>query len=154
MFHGQFVTLQVLVIDPTNNRLEIANAGHPPPLACEGDGSAARPLTVEPQLVLGIQPDVPYPTQQFDLSPGSALLLYTDGVIDAVAEDGARFDAERLAASLAGGCDSAASLLQGVVNTLNAFRGERELVDDLTLVAVALQPSGADAAERQAAVMA
>ena len=39
MFHGQFVTIQVLVIDPANNRLELANAGHPPPLTCDGDAA-------------------------------------------------------------------------------------------------------------------
>ena len=43
MFHGQFVTIQVLVIDPANNRLELANAGHPPPLTCDGDAERVQP---------------------------------------------------------------------------------------------------------------
>ena len=152
MFHGQFVTIQVLVIDPANTRLDIANAGHPPPLTCDGDAGAFSPLKVEPQLVLGIQPDVPYPTQRFDIAPCCGILLYTDGVLDAVAEDGTRFDAERLAASVSGRCASAEALVGTVVDALNAFRGERELVDDLTVVAVQLQPAGV--AKPQAAAMA
>jgi serine phosphatase RsbU (regulator of sigma subunit) len=147
MFHGQFVTIQVLVIDPVHHRLELANAGHPPPLVSEGrgngDGTTFRPLKVEPQLVLGIQPDVKYPTERFDLTPGCGVLLYTDGVLDAVAEDGKRFDAERLQSSVTARCTTAAELVRSVVETISQFRGERELVDDLTIVAVQLQPAGA-----------
>ena len=103
--------------------------------------------------MLGIQPDVPYPTQRFDIAPCCGILLYTDGVLDAVAEDGTRFDAGRLAGSVSGGrCASAEALVGTVVDALNAFRGERELVDDLTLVAMQLQPAGA--AKPQAAAMA
>jgi serine phosphatase RsbU (regulator of sigma subunit) len=160
MFHGQFVTIQVLVIDPVHHRVELANAGHPPPLVCDAaadgngdadaDGSgdrnaaiACRPLKVEPQLVLGIQSGVEYPTERFELSPCSGMLLYTDGVLDAVSVDGHRFDVERLRTSVNSSCASAAELVQSVVDTLTKFRGGRELVDDLTLVAVQLQPATA-----------
>jgi serine phosphatase RsbU (regulator of sigma subunit) len=141
MFHGQFVTMQVLVVDCDTGRVEVANAGHPPPLA--SDGESFQPLKVEPQLVLGIQPDVAYPTERYDLAPGAALLLYTDGVLDAVAVDGKRFEADRLVRSIYGRYENAGALIEDVLASVNQFRGERELVDDLTLVALQLQPSAA-----------
>ncbi len=69
-FNGQFVTMLVAVIDPANLRLELATAGHPSPLLT--DGRTFRPLTVEPQLVLGVDPDAEYPTESHDLPPGPA----------------------------------------------------------------------------------
>jgi serine phosphatase RsbU (regulator of sigma subunit) len=140
VFHGQFVTMQVMVVDCENGKLSVANAGHPPPLMGNGD-AAFSPLKVDPQLVLGIQPDVDYPTQHFDMSPGSAVLLYTDGVVDAVGVDGTRFDAERLSRSLTGQRENAAGLVQAVIDAVNDFRGGHDLVDDLTLVAVHVQGS-------------
>ena len=150
MFHGQFVTMQVLVIDCDTGRVEVANAGHPPPLV--SDGESIQPVKLEPQLVLGILPDVDYPTERFELSPGSALLLYTDGVLDAVAVDGKRFEADRLTRSIYGRYETAAGLVGAVIAAVNEFRGARALVDDLTLVAVQLQPSVAREPSEAAAV--
>ena len=54
--------MQVLVIDARTGNVEIATAGHPPPLI--GDGESFRALKVEPQLVLGVDPATQYPTER------------------------------------------------------------------------------------------
>ena len=89
VFSGQFVTMQILLIDFENRQIDIASAGHPPPLMCDGD--TVRPMPLDPQLVLGVDETTEYPTQRVPLNAGSGLLLYTDGVCDAIAPSGERF---------------------------------------------------------------
>jgi serine phosphatase RsbU (regulator of sigma subunit)/type II secretory pathway pseudopilin PulG len=123
-FNGQFVTMQLLVIDPTRRTIELATAGHPAPLLAEAvsngqpteKGTAAnlpavtaapptntlafRPLKLEPQLVLGVEADTTYDTEHFTLPVGATLLLYTDGAADVQAPDGRRFGNDGLRRSL------------------------------------------------------
>jgi GAF domain-containing protein len=58
-----------------------ANAGHPPPLRIDPDGSG-RLLTETQGLVLGAQPDVVRSCAEVALPPGATLLLYTDGLTE------------------------------------------------------------------------
>lgn len=151
VFNGQFVTLLLLVIDGESGAVEMATAGHPAPLLViendHGGPAAIRPLSIEPQLVLGVEEDVSYETEHVDLGPGSSLLLYTDGAPDVEAPDGRRFGSEGLRKALprqtSSPADGARALVDAVVKAVNAFRGSRQLGDDLTLVAVKLKSAGA-----------
>lgn len=136
VFNGQFVTMQVLVIDPKTGWVQIATAGHPAPLI--NDGSGFRSLEIEPQLVAGVDSSMVYPTETFHLSPGSSLLLYTDGVVETEDRSGNRLRTEGLQSSLAGPMENAEQLLQRAVSAVNTFRRGEHLRDDLTLVAVHL----------------
>jgi phosphoserine phosphatase RsbU/P len=138
VFNGQFVTLQIVVLDPQSDRVEIATAGHPPPLVSED--ARFRLVPLEPNLVLGVERDSTYASESFDLSPRSTLLLYTDGVLDAEAATGGRFGSARLCEALAGTFDSAQSLIDAVLAEINRFTRGCPLGDDLTLVAVQVQP--------------
>lgn len=138
VFNGQFVTLQIVVFDPRNDRVDVGTAGHPPPLI--GDAEGFRPLTLEPNLVLGVERDSTYATESFELSPLSTLLLYTDGVLDAESPSGERFGLDRFRHSADGHFESAQALVDAVLTTIDAFRLRRPISDDLTLVAVQLQP--------------
>ena len=137
VFNGQFVTLQILVFDPANDRLEVGTAGHPPPLV--SDGSRFYPLLLEPNLVLGVEKEATYQTESFDLSRLSTVLLYTDGVLDAEAPSDDRFGLARLTQSLDGAFDTAQAMIDAVLHSINSFRVRRPLSDDLTLVAIQLQ---------------
>ena len=89
-----------------------------------------------PQLVLGIEKGVVFPSEHFDLPDNADIVLYTDGVLDAVAPDGTRFGPENLDDALVGQIDSPEHCLNKLLTALASFRGEHELVDDLTIVAV------------------
>jgi serine phosphatase RsbU (regulator of sigma subunit) len=141
VFNGQFVTMQILVIDPETGELKIGTAGHPPPLVSEGDGFS--PLSLEPQLVLGVDPLAAYRTEQYSLIPGSELLLYTDGVVEAQNAAGKRLRLDGLRGALADSYSNAQPLLDAVLAAVNAFRGSEELSDDLTLVAIRFEPQEA-----------
>ena len=136
-FNGQFVTMLVLVIDVHKGTVELAAAGHPPPLV--GRGEQFEILPVEPELVLGVDADQTYTTQRFTLARGSSLVLYTDGVIDVLNERGERFFVEGLAKSLYGRYEHAQAIIDTIIRAVNEFRGQQPIPDDLTLVAVQLQ---------------
>jgi serine phosphatase RsbU (regulator of sigma subunit) len=157
MFNGQFVTLQVLVLDPDGGPLEICSAGHPAPLiadpAAKDPAAGFRPLPIESQLVLGVDPDAHYETTTLNLPPFASLLLFTDGAIDLLAPNGKRLGNDGLHHTcpprLLSPKDTAKrgdakAMLDAVVHATNHFRGSRELDDDLTFVAIRLtQPSPA-----------
>jgi serine phosphatase RsbU (regulator of sigma subunit) len=135
VFNGQFVTMAILVIDPAKQTLDLSLAGHMPPLI--GENGIFRPLPSEPQLVLGVEPDETFPTERYALAPGSLLILYTDGVIDAVAPSGERFRLAGVEQALQSTHPTTASTAIAAVTTaVDHFRAGRDLADDLTLVAV------------------
>ena len=142
VFNGQFVTMQILVFDLETGQVELATGGHPPPLVAE-NGDGLRPLPVEPQLMLGVEPDTTYPTERYDLPSGAHLLLYTDGVTDLQDPDGARLHGEGLLERAQGHHGTARDLLNTVLTGLSRFRGSRELGDDLTIVAIRLERQSA-----------
>ncbi|MFI6740371.1 SpoIIE family protein phosphatase [Nonomuraea sp. NPDC050451] len=82
--HG-LTTMCHALYDPANGRLELANAGHLPPLLAGGDG-VAEPLPVHHGLALGVDPNFRYTTETFTLPAGSTLLLYTDGLVETPAD--------------------------------------------------------------------
>ncbi len=137
VFNGQFVTMLILVLDFERNELLAASAGHAGPLV--SDGQSFQPLPVQPQLVVGVEQTISFPTQRFPISLGSSMLLYTDGAIDVQNGQGERFSEERLQRSLHGRFDRADDLLDAALNAVNEFRGGQELSDDLTFVAIHLQ---------------
>jgi PAS domain S-box-containing protein len=76
-------TVVVAVVDPVRSTVEVARAGHPPPLLLTAEGARSMdPDDSRVGLMLGVSPDVTYPRQVVDVEPGTGLLLYTDGVIE------------------------------------------------------------------------
>jgi len=141
IFNGQFVTLQITVLDPDGGAVEVASAGHPAPLIAGQSGFEA--LAVDSQLVLGVDPDAAYHTSTIDLPAGASLLMFTDGAHDVQAPNDKRLGTAGLLSACpdVGGENAPAShnarwLLDAVVARINRFRGSRELGDDLTLVAI------------------
>jgi sigma-B regulation protein RsbU (phosphoserine phosphatase) len=137
VFSGQFVTMILAVLDLDQGVMDVANAGHPPPLIAEG--AQFETLNVRPQLVLGIDSDVSFPTERFALSGRSSIVLYTDGAVEAVAPGGQRYSIEGLRDALGGAYGSGQALLDDVVKAVNAFRRSAPLADDLTVVAIQVQ---------------
>jgi sigma-B regulation protein RsbU (phosphoserine phosphatase) len=129
------------VLELENATVDIATAGHPPPLV--GSGEEFKPLGIDPQLVLGVEPSSRFPTQRFQLPRNANLLLYTDGVIDAQSATGERFNEEGLAQAIYGKFDNAQAILDTALEAINTFRQGRDLNDDLTLVAIQLQATPA-----------
>ena len=154
VFGGQFVTLLVAVLDNDRRTIEMACAGHHPPLML-ADGQYS-PLAVDSGLVLGVDEDVAYACVSHELpEEARALLFYTDGVTEAADAAGRRYSMDQLAADLPKAVDTAEDLAQAAVDAADRFAGSREHEDDLTLVAVLLadpeptpEPADTDHARR------
>ena len=130
---GKFITLVYILIDGSNGVLAAAGAGHPPPRIIGADGSVTG---LEARgLVLGIEHAQHYEEVRASLDVGGAVVLYTDGVIEA-RRDGELYGVERLDRVLFDRRDlSANELAQVVLDDCRAFaRGE--LADDCAVVVV------------------
>jgi serine phosphatase RsbU (regulator of sigma subunit) len=144
-FNGQFVTMSLLVLDTRQHTIQLATAGHPAPLFADAEGF--RRLEIEPELVLGVDPDAAYPTKRLLLPSDARILLYTDGVIDAATTAGTRFSMTGLLAALAQPSTDAQEMVDAVTRAVDRFRHGHDLSDDLTLVAIQLQHPATNAAE-------
>jgi sigma-B regulation protein RsbU (phosphoserine phosphatase) len=89
---GQFVTMIYAVLDARTRQLTLASAGHLRPLLINGDCSF---IDVETGLPLGLASST-YPEYAMHLNPGSGLLLYTDGITEAMNHGDEEFGPARL----------------------------------------------------------
>lgn len=136
-----FVTLFVAALDPKTGELILSNAGHNPPLIRRADGGVEF-MTVAPGLALGVEADWRYAPARASLAPGDILLLYTDGVTEAMNAAGECFESSRLLElSRASAIASPRQWVERVVAAIAAHVGTAEQSDDLTLLAAARSSS-------------
>jgi serine phosphatase RsbU (regulator of sigma subunit) len=130
---GKFITLVYLAIDGTKGEVAAAGAGHPPPRIVGADGTVSG-LDAR-GLVLGIEQGQEYDEVRATLDVGGAVVLYTDGVIEA-RRDGTLYGVERLDHVLAEQRDRPPKqIARAVLDDCRAFaRGE--LADDCAVVVV------------------
>ena len=133
---SMFVTCMLLRLHLPTRTLVMARAGHEYPLLY-GPGSVPRPCPHAVGQPLGILEDPEIDVQTLALEPGDTLLLFTDGVTEAMDACGAFFEYERLNAAVCETRDSSAqALCDHVVRAVAAFVGGAPQADDITLVAV------------------
>jgi serine phosphatase RsbU (regulator of sigma subunit) len=130
---GKFITLAYMLIDGSKGEVAAAGAGHPPPRVVKADGSVTGLETRG--LVLGIEPGQHYEEVRTTLDVGGAVVLYTDGVIEARWQN-ELYGVERLDRVLSEQRElSANELAQTVLDDCRDFaRGE--LADDCAVVVV------------------
>jgi len=130
---SRFISLVYAEIEP-NGTVVYCNAGHNPPLLLH-DGSFTELRTTG--LVLGPDPAARYERGYETMTPGSILLLYTDGIVEAENGGGEAFGLERLrglVGSHRGG--SARELVESVFEAVGRHSRTDPPVDDQTVVAV------------------
>ncbi len=128
--------------DPTRP-VRLAVAGHPAPLLVDGD-SVVEATAFAP--VLGAFRDVAWEVRHTEVKPGQQLVVVTDGILEAVGEEG-RFGERRLHAEL-GGVSSPAVAIQKLEGALHGFTAGR-LDDDAAIIAVAPESVEADPASTE-----
>ena len=126
---SQGCTALCLRIEP--ERLTLAAGGHPLPLCTSAGG--VRTLGEHGPL-LGALDDVAWTEHTVTLDPGETLVLYTDGVTDAVGEDGARYGTERLVEFVGAVRDQdAAEVVTDLVDDLSSFQAGAH-ADDVAVI--------------------
>ncbi len=136
-----FVTVFYGVIDLKTGEMRYASAGHNPPLLCRGAGDLVR---LEARgIVLGIMRDAALEEQRIRLEPGDTLMLYTDGVTEAIDEHEEQFGEARLQETLCAHHDQPlGDLRQTLLDTIAEFTAGQPPFDDLTLVLVRREEQG------------
>jgi sigma-B regulation protein RsbU (phosphoserine phosphatase) len=137
---GSFVTAFVATLN-RSGRLHYVNAGHNPPLWIRP--GAVQALT-EGGPLLGVLERPSYQEGVIDLQRGDLLLLYTDGVSEAVNERGENFgDARVFAWAARQGGVSPTGLPASLLRVVEEFSGGRPHADDVALLAVRFTGGGA-----------
>ncbi len=131
----QFVSVFYGILDPGTGRLTYCNAGHLPPylLAAE-NGRQAQPLSPT-GMVLGVEKGESWGQASVELRPGDVLVLYTDGITDALDERGAFFDEHRLLDVVrANRGRSAQEIKAAVLEAVRQFTDDAPQLDDIALM--------------------
>ena len=130
-----FVTMILGIVDTGTGRMEYGQGGHNPPLLIPALGEAV----YEPSggMPLGVFEDAKFGQRQLDLKTGQTLLVYTDGVTEAMNPKRELFGEERLKTAVQGQAAlSAEQLAQKVVAAVESFADGAEPSDDITLLAI------------------
>jgi phosphoserine phosphatase RsbU/P len=128
---GEFVTLFYGVLDARNRRLTYCNAGHPPGVVLR-DGQLI--VLRSDNMVLGVNPEEQYTQSLFDLRVGDTLLLYTDGLTDAMNFQNETFGRQRLMDAFIQGGATADAVAQNILWTMRRFAGLTSRTDDVTMI--------------------
>jgi phosphoserine phosphatase RsbU/P len=133
---AMFVTVACGMLDITTGELVYSNAGHNPPVLLRA-GGAPEMLPVPPGLVLGVMEEATYATRTIRLTPGDRLLLYTDGVTEAMDAGQRLFSDERLLGEMAGlAAAEPRRMVERIMAAVHAHAGGTPQSDDITLLAL------------------
>ena len=131
-----FCTVFCAILDFTTGELAYANAGHNPPLIISA-GHKPQWLVVAPEVMLGVMEDVGYKTLVTTLKPGASLILYTDGVTEAMDHEDKLYGNDRLVRTLeTEKADSAQEFVENIVLSVREFVGAVAQSDDITVLAL------------------
>jgi sigma-B regulation protein RsbU (phosphoserine phosphatase) len=132
---GKFITLFYAEIDPAAARLTYVNAGHNYPMLRRSDGRVEELREGGPPL--GILEDVEYQQGTVEFRAGDGLLMYSDGLSEAMDPAGAEFGEERLRALWGEhGARPPREVIELLLDRISAFRGRASQSDDMTVVVV------------------
>lgn len=133
-----FVTLFAGALDLETGELLYTNAGHNTPIIIRNGNPVM--LEADSNIPIGIMGDWKYSLQKTELEPGTVLFLYTDGLTEATREGGELFGEERVLKHLYGHGNDLTSrdFITEMTQAVNAFVGDAEQSDDLTMMVVKL----------------
>ncbi|HEX5965349.1 MAG TPA: SpoIIE family protein phosphatase [Pyrinomonadaceae bacterium] len=135
---NRFVTLFYAELDPESGSMAFLNAGHNPPLIVHAAGTVEQ--LASGGLPLGIKPDAEYREGRTQLQPGDVLVIYSDGVTEAVSPTGEEFGPTRLYEVVSRNVEaSAAGIRDRIESSLTKFAQGTSAADDITLVIVKRQ---------------
>src|SRR5580692_1758418 len=140
---GRYATMFFGILDD-DGHLEFINAGHPSPFLIR-HGVAEEPFS-EGSYPVGLVPEAEYTTARLKLEPGDTMVLFSDGVTEAMDPDEQMFGVPRLKEVLTGQTECSLDHIQKcVLEAVENFARGASQADDLTLLVVRYRAAGAKA---------
>ena len=135
--NNMFVTLFVGVLDLPTGRLRYCNAGHDAPLLV---GAGVGELPCDSNIPVGFMPTWKYTLQEAHIFTGTTILLFTDGLTEAMNANYEQFQMERVndvaSRALAKQQQEPRQLIGLMTEAVRQFVGDAEQSDDLTMMAI------------------
>jgi len=137
---GMFISMEYLILDSANRTLTVARAGHEPPLLVRGDKPSVEPIATK-GMALGIdngeQFDLAIEEKTVALQPNDVVVLFTDGVTEAMDAQGREFGREALLEALrVSASGSSQEIVDNVCERVKRFIGTHPPHDDMTLLVI------------------
>ncbi len=130
----KFVSLVYMVLNTREHTLDIVNAGHMPPLLRKADGTILQIGEEHSGPLLKFSPEHDYETVRLRLAPGDVVLVYTDGVTDAMNSKQKRFKLDRLCGIFKKAKPNPIDVLDAIVVEVHRFTGDAEQNDDIAMI--------------------
>jgi sigma-B regulation protein RsbU (phosphoserine phosphatase) len=131
---GRYATIFFGILDP-GGHLEFINAGHPSPLISRR--GEITELFTEGSFPVGLIPEADYKTTTVNLQPGDTLVLFSDGVTEAMDPDEQLFGVSRLRGVLSSQHNAPLDHLQrAILESIEKFTSGASQADDITLLLV------------------
>lgn len=136
----RFVTLALGVLDTDTNELTIVNAGHMPPIIRrQATGEIEQLASEESGLPLGILEDFEYESVTIKLEPGDMVVMYTDGINEAMNADGEQLTTERMIQVIREGQAKSPHVMgEQICEAVNRHAGRTPAIDDMCIVCLGL----------------
>ncbi len=137
---GRFVTFVAAVLDPSNHTISVVNAGHMSPIFRTADGKIEEFDDEMVGIPLGVMEGFPYTSVDRQLSPGETVVLYTDGVSEAMNHQSELYGLERLREFVAKAPPQADELGKVVREDVKKHADGRPQNDDITMMVFGRNP--------------
>ncbi len=135
----RFVTFLLIRLDGRRHTLTVVNAGHMPPLVRRADGKIEVVGDRQAGLPLGVMAEVRYRSSRISIHPGDVVVLYTDGVSDALDPEGRPFGLAGLERILAVAPPDVDGTGEAILDSLRTHAAGRSQYDDITLLCLGRQ---------------
>jgi sigma-B regulation protein RsbU (phosphoserine phosphatase) len=135
-----FITALYMVYDAHQQLMQMANAGHPPPLIYHVSDGAVTTWSMRGLFPMGIDLYDHVPVSEKKLEKGDRLLLYTDGVTERFNPAGEMYGEQRLIKQFAAGpAGNTKDILDGIIYDVEKFADGQSADDDQVLLVVVVE---------------
>jgi len=142
--NAMFVTLFLGVLNVETGHVVYCNAGHNYPFIIKKDGAVAE-LKGTHGTPLGAMPDIIFGSSELQLDHGDTIMLYTDGVSEAIDLDEKQYTEKRIKDKLTEFNNaSAKTMIKNIIDDLDIFVGEADQFDDITMLVLNWHKNDAD----------
>jgi sigma-B regulation protein RsbU (phosphoserine phosphatase) len=134
---GKFMTTALCIVDPRTTAMQIVNAGHMSPIIRKPDGTLVEPADPDHSgMPVGAMEDYPYEVVETELGPGEVVVIFSDGISEAMNAASQEFTTDRIREITRKNCCDATTLGEALLTDVRRHVAGWKQHDDMTLVVV------------------